>query len=116
MRFIWIARKIAPWAFVALIAFWTLGPIWDRPYTGHAQLERFGAFFVLGFLFALAYPRHWRLVGLAVVMIALGLEFSQLFAQGRHARWSDAAVKVAGGVLGVSLASLGDRLARSPRR
>ena len=46
------------WLLAGAIVFWTLGPVADRPQSGHPQAERFAAFFVLAVCWALAYPRR----------------------------------------------------------
>jgi VanZ family protein len=112
MRWISALRTAAPWLVAALIVFWTLGPVTDRPYVGHAQLERFAAYCLLSFLLALAYPKRRLWVALAVMLAAALLEFAQLFAPGRDARVIDAMAKMAGAATGVLLASAAARLAK----
>jgi VanZ family protein len=112
MRAISVIRMAAPWVLAGLIAFWTLGPSTDRPYVGHASAERFIAFFGLGLLLALAYPKRRLWVAAAVVLAAVLLEFGQLLAPGRDARVIDALVKMAGGITGVLIASLMARPAK----
>lgn len=90
------------WAVLALIAFSTLSPIGMRPHLGGlVHVERFGAFALLGFLFALVHPRRLWLVLVCVAAAAVGLEALQTLASGRHARVIDVAIKAAGGVAGV---------------
>lgn len=94
----------AGWALLALIAFSTLSPIGLRPQVTGVFIERFGAFALIGFLFAIGYPRHAYLVLALVVGAAVGLELAQLLIPGRHGEVSDAVVKILGGVLGVAVA------------
>lgn len=90
------------WAALTFVAYATLSPIALRPHIGSlVQLERFGAFLTIGFLFALAYRRHLLVVLVLVAALALGLEVFQLLAPGRHARLLDLLVKTSGGVAGV---------------
>jgi len=91
---------------VAAIVFATLCPIGLRPHLASANQERIGAYFVLGFLLALTFRRHWKLVALAVALIAIGLEAGQLLVPGRDARVADAVVKALGGLLGVGAGNL----------
>ena len=107
-----ILRKAAPWAFFALVVFWTWGPVRFRPSFGHPNLERFAAFFVLAALTALIYRfRRW-LLGFAIAAAAIILEVGQQFIPGRDARVSDAMVKVAGAVIGVVLIAILQSLTR----
>ncbi len=95
--------RVLPWLLLAFIVFATLSSLEMRPRIGHAvHLERFGAFGLLGFLFAAVYPRRIAAVLLFVVIVAIGLEFFQLLSPDRHARFSDLLVKLAGGVCGVA--------------
>lgn len=73
-----------------------------RPRIGHlVHLERFGAFGLLGLLFAIAYPKHLTRVLLLVFVTAIGFELLQMISADRHARAADVAVKLLGGVCGV---------------
>jgi VanZ family protein len=92
----------AAWALLAFIVYATISPIQDRPrLPTFASLERFGAFFVLGALFRLAYPRQAVLVCLIVIGSAMLLEFAQLLTPDRHGRIHDAIEKIAGGAVGI---------------
>jgi VanZ family protein len=82
------------------IAYATLCPIGMRPHLASADEERFGAYFVMGGVVALAFPRRWLSVTLFVAVLAVSLEAGQLLIPGRDARVSDALVKTLGGVLG----------------
>jgi hypothetical protein len=85
---------------VVAIAFATLCPIGLRPHLAGANTERFGAYFPLGVLIALAARRRWLAATACVVVLAFGLEAAQLFVPGRDAMMSDAVVKAMSGVLG----------------
>ncbi len=82
------------------VAMVTLCPIDLRPHVAPANVERFGAYAVVGLLVSLAAGRR-RLEATALVMlIALGLEATQALIPTRHAAASDALVKALGGVIG----------------
>lgn len=91
---------------LAAIAYATLCPIGLRPHLGGADQERFGAFFLLGGLVALAAGRRWVGATAAVALVAFGLEAAQGFMPDRDPRLADAMVKVLGGAAGVALAQL----------
>ena len=101
---------VAGWLAVAIIVFATLSPIGLRPKTGHPDLERFGAFFLAGACFAVAYPKRRRWVSVAIIIGAGLLEAGQLLVPGRDAHLHDAIVKAVGGVVGLTLAALADHL------
>ena len=82
------------------IAYAPLCPIGMRPHLALANQERFGAYFVMGLVVALAAPRRWLVVTLFVAALAVCLEAGQLLIPGRDARVIDALFKVAGGVTG----------------
>ncbi|WP_298885702.1 VanZ family protein [uncultured Bradyrhizobium sp.] len=94
---------ISGWLLLALVAFFTLGPIYDRPVIAAPHLEHFVAFFALGLVFARAYPNRIVLVVLLVIGSAIALEALQLLTPDRHARLIDAFYKMAGGALGMAL-------------
>lgn len=91
-------------ACAAFIIFATLSPIQLRPKTGHFNIERFAAFFVLGAAFVTAYPKYWLIVALGVVTGACGLEVGQLYVPGRDGDVHDAILKSFGGLTGVAVA------------
>jgi hypothetical protein len=71
--------------------------------TRNADLERFGAFAMLGLLFGLAYP-HRRIADLSFVVSAAGvLEILQLITRDRHGHLLDAVTKAVGGTSGIGL-------------
>jgi len=97
---------VAGWLALALVAFVTLAPIYDRPTFGPPHLEHFAAFFVLSLMFMLAYPNRIVLVLLVVVGSAVTLEALQLLTPDRHGQLMDALAKVAGGLCGMTLTFL----------
>lgn len=100
---------------LAGLVFVTLSPINLRPISPlPTQLERALALTLIGFMFAVAYPRHLLLVALVVLGATVALELLQLLAPSRHGRWVDAAVKLIGGSVGLVAGWLANR-ARRPR-
>ncbi|GEP00845.1 hypothetical protein [Methylobacterium haplocladii] len=99
-----LARLMA-WTLAAALVFVTLAPIGLRPVvTEDANVERALAYALLGFLFAIAYPRHWLLALCAGIGIAAGLEVGQIFAASRHGRVADFLVKASAAGIGVAVA------------
>ena len=95
--------RIAAWLLLAVIAFVTLSPIGFRPESGFSpNYERFAAFAAVGFVFALAYPRHIWLVLALVLGAAVAFEALQLVVSGRHGRLWDLFVKLLGGTVGIT--------------
>jgi membrane associated rhomboid family serine protease len=93
---------VAAWAVLAGIVFATLSPLDLRPESGLPSVyERFGAFALMGVLFALAYPRRLGLLIAMLLGVAVGLEALQVIAQNRHPRIDDAEVKLAGALFGL---------------
>lgn len=99
--------RLMAWTLVAALVFVTLAPIGLRPVvTENADLERALAYALLGFLLALAYPRH-RLLAVGVgVAVAAGLEFGQILTATRHGRVPDFVVKAISACVGVVAAHL----------
>ncbi|MGC0053135.1 VanZ family protein [Brucella pituitosa] len=94
--------RFAAWLVLAIILIVTISPIQFRPITGEpADVERFAAFFLVGFLFALAYPRHWIAVLLLTVGCAGMFELLQRLAPGRHGEFADFIFKAVGAIGGV---------------
>jgi len=98
---------LAGWVALALIAYATLSPIKDRPVIAGLQLEHFAAFALLGFAFALGYPRRTVLIIAIVIGSAFTLEALQLLTPDRHGRLLDALVKAAGGLSAIGVTRLG---------
>ncbi|WP_085028107.1 VanZ family protein [Ensifer aridi] len=96
------AASVLAWLLLGLIAYSTLSPLAMRPHMGSwVQVERFGAFGLLGLMFAIAHPRRVLSVLSIVLAAAVGLELTQMLSADRHARWIDLAVKMAGAGCGV---------------
>jgi hypothetical protein len=110
------AATVLAWLILGGIVFSTLSPIGMRPHLGAAHLERFGAFALLGFLFAIVYPGRIVAVLTGTVAIVAGLELLQMLVAGRHARLADLAVKASGGVAGIACAWLVMRVRARSRR
>ena len=91
------------WLTLVFIFCATLSPIGARPVLTDPHLERFAAFALMGFAFALAYPNRALLVVTLVVGTAAGLEALQLLTPDRHGRAADALVKAMGGISGISV-------------
>jgi len=96
--------RIAAWSILVLILVVTISPIQFRPITGEpADLERFAAFFLVGFLCALAYPRQWLAVLLLTVGCAGMFELLQRLAPERHGEFADFLFKAVGALAGVCI-------------
>ena len=91
---------------IAAIAFVTLCPIGLRPHVAPANVERFGAYLVLGGLVAFAAGRRVLAATAVVVLLAVALEAAQALAPGRDPAVSDAIVKALGGVAGAALVAM----------
>ncbi|MFY9294945.1 MAG: VanZ family protein [Methylorubrum rhodinum] len=97
--------RILGWLLLAALVVATVVPIGLRPVTeAPVSPERFGAFALLEFLFALGYPRRRRRVLAVVILAAAGLEALQMVEVTRHGRMTDFLVKGMGGSLGVAMA------------
>lgn len=96
------ALRILAWLLLAGLVFVTLSPISLRPISPlPTQVERAVALMIVGFVFALAYPRRFVLVAAIVLGVTAGLELLQLVTPSRHGGWPDVAVKLLGGSLGL---------------
>ncbi|CDM57482.1 MULTISPECIES: VanZ family protein [Rhizobium] len=90
------------WLLLAAIIFATLSPIGLRPHTvTSVNLDRALAYSLVGFMFAVAYPRHWLAVAILLFLGALAIEYLQYLSPTRHARLHDALVKILGASVGV---------------
>nr|WP_314262177.1 VanZ family protein [uncultured Devosia sp.] len=94
----------AAWIGLFLIMAATLSPIGIRPSLPiSVDAERVTAFMVVGFLFALAYPKHIWFAAIVVLIGAFGLEILQELRPDRHARFRDAMWKSIGASVGLGL-------------
>ncbi len=104
------------WLLLAGLVFVTLAPIGLRPHTPFpVQLERAGAVAIVGFVFALAYPRRIVLVAVLVLGATTLLELLQLAAPSRHGRVLDVVAKLTGGGLGLAAGWVTARLGAGSR-
>lgn len=102
---------IFAWLLLAAVAVVTIAPIGFRPVTFlSANAERFLTFGLVGFAFALAYPRHLALIVLVVLAAAVGFELLQALQSTRHARLPDMGIKLIGGGVGIATGLLANRL------
>jgi len=86
----------------AYIVFATLAPLAERPATAMpANLERAGAFLLLGFLVGISQPRRRVAVALLVLAAVVLLEFTQGLMPDRHPRLADALVKIFASLAGL---------------
>jgi VanZ family protein len=92
------------------IVFATLGPLSVRPATGYPQAERFAAYFVLGALWAVGYPRHRARVATIVVAMSIALELGQFAVPGRDPGIPDILAKALGGISAIVAVSVGSRI------
>jgi hypothetical protein len=96
--------KTLAWLLLAGLIFVTLSPINLRPISPlPTQVERAIALAIVGFAFAIAYPRHIILVACLVFVSTVALELLQLATPSRHGRVLDAVVKLSGGGIGLAL-------------
>jgi glycopeptide antibiotics resistance protein len=96
------ALRVLAWLLLAGLIFVTLSPINLRPISPlPTQVERAIAVMLVGFVFALAYPRRFVLVAAIVLGATALLEVLQLVTPSRHGGVTDVAVKLLGGSLGL---------------
>lgn len=107
------ALRVVAWLLLAGLIFVTLSPINLRPISPlPTQLERAIAVMLVGFVFALAYPRRFVLVTAIVLGATALLEVLQLVTPSRHGGWADVAVKLLGGSIGLVAGWIINRLRR----
>ena len=95
------ARPLA-WLLLAFIIFVTVSPIGERPNTvTMVDVDRAVAYLLLGFAFALAYPKQWKMVAMLLIVGAFAIEYLQYLAPTRHPRLHDASIKAMGAALGL---------------
>jgi hypothetical protein len=105
--------RILAWLLLLGLIVVTIGPISLRPITPlPTQLERALALLVIGFVFALAYPRHIVIIAILVLGTTVLLEFLQVLEPSRHGRFVDAAVKLLGGAAGLAFGTFASRASR----
>jgi hypothetical protein len=105
------AVQLSAWGTLAAIVFVTVAPIGLRPADIlPVDIDRALAFALLAALFTAAYPRHWRGIGLVLVLAAFGIELLQELSPTRHARIDDAAVKAMGALAGMLAGRMVSRL------
>lgn len=99
--------RIAAWLILLMVFFVTISPIEIRPSSGQpADIERFAAFFFIGFIFTLGYPRKWILILIFMTACAALFELLQNLAPSRHAELADFLVKTIGAASGVFIGRL----------
>jgi VanZ like family len=98
-----IAARIAALVLLAIITFSTLSPIQMRPHIAEANVERGLAYVLLGLTLAISFPNRLFQTVIFVVGTAGILEILQIIDPGRHARFLDALVKAAAGIMGVAV-------------
>lgn len=97
--------QILAWLAIAAVVVVTITPLDMRPRDIFpVDVDRALACAVFAGLFVLAYPQHWKLIGLIMIAGAAAIEALQLLSPTRHARVEDAVVKAVGAMIGVSLA------------
>jgi hypothetical protein len=108
-----ILLRLLAWLLLLGLVVVTVGPLSLRPVTPlPTQLERALALMLIGFVFALAYPRHVALVAALVLGTTVLLELVQVFEPSRHGRIVDVSVKLLGGGIGLAFGILLDRWRR----
>ncbi len=91
------------WILLAVILVVTVGPINLRPTTPFGpNVERFAAFFVLGGVFSLTYPKSLVYVAVPLVVSCGLFEYAQHFMPGRHPEFSNFLIKIAGAGVGLA--------------
>lgn len=109
------AYRLFSWAAIAGIAILSLVPGELRPQTGASHyFEHFFAYSIMAVALTLAYRDRIGAGGLlaGVVLYAGTLETLQLWVPGRASRISDFAVSSFGGLVGIGLVLLAQRVAR----
>ncbi len=95
--------RVVAWLLLAGLIYATLSPNDMRPVSPlPTQGERAITLAVIGFVFALAYPRRMVLVAIIVLGATIGLELLQLVTPSRHGRLIDVSAKLLGAALGLA--------------
>ena len=99
--------RIAAWLLLlAIAAFSVISPYYRVTTFVPHDIEHFAVFALVGVAFGLAYPARYLATGAALLAFTGGIELAQLWAPGRHARFSDFAVNALGLAAGLGLAYL----------
>jgi VanZ family protein len=94
--------RVCAWALLAFIVFATISPIGLRPHDIlPVDIDRAFAFMLLSIAFVVAYPRHFVLCCVLLLVSAAAMEALQLIAPGRHAQVHDVMVKMTGSIIGL---------------
>ena len=97
--------KTLAWLSLIAIILVTISPIGWRPHDYlPVDLDRALAFGLMTLFFVLAYPRHFALCTVLLILGALGIETLQLLSPTRHAHLDDAAIKAVGAACGAMIA------------
>ena len=105
MKAFQITARVAAFSCMFFIAFVTLSPIGLRPIVAGLQTEHLLAFFVVGALFGMGFPRHFLSMAIIVIASALAMEALQNLVPGRHGRLLDVDVKIVGAIAGFACAA-----------
>jgi VanZ family protein len=90
MKFLVISVRLVAWLLLAAIAALSLCPPQLRPETmAPHDVEHVAIFAACGFAFGLAYYQQLPSVIFALASFSAGIELSQVFIPGRHARLTD---------------------------
>lgn len=109
--------QIAAWLLALMIAVLSLVPPWYRPVTDIPHpFEHFAIFLIMGLAFGLGYSTSYLSQFLPLATFTAVIEIAQLWAPGRHARFSDFLINVLGMAtgLGVVQTRWRDGLGRQP--
>jgi VanZ family protein len=94
--------RLFAWLLLLGLVVVTAGPLSLRPVTAlPVQAERALALLVVGFVFALAYPRRILVVAAIVLGTTTLLELVQVLEPSRHGRIVDLSVKLIGAICGL---------------
>ena len=106
--------QIAGWVLLLAIAVLSLVPPTSRPVTSAPHsLEHFAIFAPTGLAFALGYPTRYLFQLVGLISFTAAVEMAQLWAPGRHARFSDFAINALGLCIGVGLGFATRQFAKS---
>lgn len=84
------ALQISAWLLlVAVAAFSVVSPYYRVSTPLPEDVEHILAFLLVGFVFGLGYPSRYVAKAIALLVFTAAVELAQLWAPGRHARFSD---------------------------